>query len=115
NLKRDRDAFLATAAKIDPAKSPTEVLRRLSDEHPKPDDLVATTRGTLEKIRQFLIDRRIVTVPSEVRPTVLEPPAFPRIGRFASMDTPGPYETKATEAFYYVTPPEKEWDLRRQT
>ena len=26
------------------------------------------------------------------------------------MDTPGPYETKATEAYYYVTPPEKEWD-----
>jgi uncharacterized protein (DUF885 family) len=25
------------------------------------------------------------------------------------MDTPGPFETKATEAFYYVTPVEKEW------
>src|SRR5258706_14768421 len=25
------------------------------------------------------------------------------------MDTPGPFETKATEAFYYVTPVEKDW------
>ena len=25
------------------------------------------------------------------------------------MDTPGAYETRATEAFYYVTPPEKNW------
>jgi len=25
------------------------------------------------------------------------------------MDTPGPFETRATEAFYYVTPVEKEW------
>jgi uncharacterized protein (DUF885 family) len=28
------------------------------------------------------------------------------------MDSPGPYETKATEAFYYVTPPEKGWDAQ---
>ena len=28
------------------------------------------------------------------------------------MDTPGAYETKATEAFYYVTPPEKDWDAK---
>ena len=28
------------------------------------------------------------------------------------MDTPGPYETKATEAYYYVTPVEKDWDAK---
>jgi uncharacterized protein (DUF885 family) len=26
------------------------------------------------------------------------------------MDTPGAYETKAREAFYYITPPEIDWD-----
>ena len=30
------------------------------------------------------------------------------------MDTPGPFEAKATEAFYYVTPPEKEWDAKHK-
>jgi uncharacterized protein (DUF885 family) len=30
------------------------------------------------------------------------------------MDTPGPYEDKATEAFYYVTPPETEWDAKHK-
>jgi len=30
------------------------------------------------------------------------------------MDTPGPYEMKATEAFYYVTPVEKEWDAKHK-
>jgi uncharacterized protein (DUF885 family) len=30
------------------------------------------------------------------------------------MDTPGPYEAKATEAFYYVTPPEKAWDAKHK-
>ena len=30
------------------------------------------------------------------------------------MDTPGAYETKATEAFYYITPVEKDWDAKHQ-
>ena len=66
--------------------------------------------GTIERTRKFLLDKKIVTVPSEVRPTIVETPAFMRTGGFALMDTPGAYETKATEAFYYVTPPEKEWE-----
>jgi len=115
NLQRDREAFIATAKKIDPSKAPKEVLARLTEDHPKPDDLVAATRATIERTRRFLIDKKIVTVPSEVRPTILETPAFMRTGGFASMDTPGAYETKATEAFYYVTPPEPEWESRRKT
>jgi uncharacterized protein (DUF885 family) len=42
-------------------------------------------------------------------PIVTETPPYARNGSFASMDSPGAYETKATEAFYYVTPPEKDW------
>jgi uncharacterized protein (DUF885 family) len=30
------------------------------------------------------------------------------------MDTPGPFEPKATEAFYYVTPVEKDWDAKHK-
>ncbi len=115
NLKRDQDAFVATAKKIDPKKTPTEVLAILTEDHPKPEDLVAATRGTIERTRKFLLDKKIVTVPSEVRPTIEETPAFMRTGGFASMDTPGAFETKATEAFYYVTPPEKEWEAKRKT
>ncbi len=114
NLKRDREAFVATAKQIDPKRTPAEVLKALTEDHPKPDDLVAATRGTLERTRQFLIDKKVVTIPSEVRPTIAETPAFMRTGGFASMDTPGAYETRATEAFYYVTPPEKEWEPRRK-
>ena len=115
NLKRDREAFVATAAKINPKLPAIEVLARLTEDHPKPDDLVAWTRGTIERTRRFLIDKQIVTVPSEVRPTIAETPPFMRTGGFASMDTPGAFETKATEAFYYVTPPEKEWEAKRKT
>src|SRR5205814_5872782 len=43
------------------------------------------------------------------RARVEETPQFMRATSFASMDTPGPFETKATEAYYYVTPVEKDW------
>src|SRR5262249_48349456 len=84
----------------------------LSNDHPTEADLLPAARRTIERIRQFLIDKQIVTIPSEVRPTVAETPPFARDGSFASMDTPGAYETKATEAFYYVTPTEKDWDAK---
>lgn len=114
NLKRDQEAFVATAKKIDPKRTPTEVLSILTEDHPKPENLVGATRETIERTRKFLIDKKIVTVPSEVRPTIAETPAFMRTGGFASMDTPGAYETKATEAFYYVTPPETDWEAKRK-
>ncbi len=114
NLKKDQEAFAATARLIDPKKTPREVLDSLTDDHPKPEDLVAATRGTIERTRRFLEEKQIVTVPSEVRPTIAETPAFMRTGGFASMDTPGAFEAKATEAFYYVTPPEVEWDVKRK-
>src|SRR5262249_58140765 len=30
------------------------------------------------------------------------------------MDTPGPFETKATEAYYYVTPTESDWTAQQK-
>ncbi|MBI4473595.1 MAG: DUF885 domain-containing protein, partial [Acidobacteria bacterium] len=78
------------------------------------ESLIPDARKTVESIVQFLKDKRIVSIPSEVRPTITETPPYARSGAFASMDTPGPYETRATEAFYYVTPPEEEWDAKHK-
>jgi len=114
NLKKDYAAFVATAKRIDATKTPREVMRSLAEDHPTAEDLIPAARRTLEKCRQFVVDRHIVTVPSEVRPTVLETPPYARNGVFASMDTPGAYETRATEAFYYVTPVEKDWDAKHK-
>jgi uncharacterized protein (DUF885 family) len=47
-----------------------------------------------------------VTIPSDVRPIVEETPPFMRATTFASMDTPGPFETHATEAYLNVTLPD---------
>lgn len=114
NLAKDHAAFIETAKKIDPAKSPIEVMKSLSSDHPTEDDLIPSARRTIEGIRRYLIDKKIVSLPSEVRPTIMETPPYARSGSFASMDTPGAYETKATEAYYYVTPVEKDWDAKHK-
>jgi uncharacterized protein (DUF885 family) len=113
-LKSDQEAFRAVAKKINPNKTAAEVMKELSDDHPTDADLIPSARRTIEKIRKFLVDKKIVTIPSEVRPTIAETPPYARDGGFASMDTPGAYETKATEAFYYITPTEKNWTAKQK-
>jgi uncharacterized protein (DUF885 family) len=114
NLDRDYNAFVATAKKIDASKSPAEVMRSISNVHPTESSLIPDAKKTVEGIIEFIREKKIVTIPSEVRPTIMETPPYARSGAFASMDTPGAYETKATEAFYYVTPPEKDWDAKHK-
>jgi uncharacterized protein (DUF885 family) len=48
-----------------------------------------------------------------VRPILEETPPFMRALTTASMDTPGPYEKVATEAYFNVTLPEKDWTKER--
>jgi uncharacterized protein (DUF885 family) len=114
NLQKDYDAFVATARAIDPKATPAQVMQRLSDKHPTAEDLIPSVARSLEAARQFLVAHRLVTIPSETRPRVEETPPYARSGTFASMDTPGPFETRATEAFYYVTPVESDWDAKHR-
>ena len=64
NLRRDQEAFVATAKKIDPTKTPAQVMHDLTNDHPTENDLIPSVRQTLEKTRQFVVDHKIVTVPS---------------------------------------------------
>ncbi len=113
-LAKDHAAFVATAKKINPKQTPAQVMLALSKEHPTAEDLIPSVRRSVEAARQFLVDKALITLPSEVRPHIEETPPYARSGGFASMDSPGPFETNATEAFYYVTPVEKDWDAKHK-
>ncbi len=113
-LRREQKVFADTARLIDPTKKPIEVFKQIQREHPTANELIPDTRRDLEAIRKFIVDHNIINIPSEVRAGVAETPAYLRAGSFASMDTPGPFETKATEAYYYVTPVEPEWTAKQK-
>jgi uncharacterized protein DUF885 len=114
NLERDYRNFVETAKQIEPGRPPAEVMKLISDDYPSEVDLIPSAKRTVEGVYRFILEKKIITVPSEVRPTITETPPYARSGSFASMDTPGPYERKATEAFYYVTPTEKDWSPQHE-
>ena len=108
-LKAEQEAFAEAAKKIDPNKPAIEVFKQIQSEHPASDKLIPDTAKDLDKIRKYVVSRRLVGVPSEVPAKVKETPQYLRATSFASMDTPGPFEKRATEAYYYVTPTEEDW------
>ena len=113
-LQKEQAAFNAAAKIINPNKKPIDVYNDIQKEHPTAESLIPDAKKNLEAIRQFLIDHKIVTMPSEVRVKLEETPAFARATSTASMDTPGPFETKATEAYYYITPVDPKWTPKQQ-
>jgi uncharacterized protein (DUF885 family) len=108
-LKAEQDAFAEAAKKIDPNKPAIEVFKQIQSEHPASDKLISDIAKDLDKVRKYVLSRRLVGIPSEIRAKVKETPQYLRATSFASMDTPGPFEKRATEAYYYVTPTEDAW------
>jgi len=108
-LKREQAVFAEAAQKIDPNKSPAEVFKDIQNEHPAPGNLLPEITKRLESIRKYVVDHKLVTIPTEVRTQVKETPQYRRATSFASMDTPGPFEKRAAEAYFYVTLPDEAW------
>jgi len=113
-LQKEQASFNAAAKIINPNKEPIDVYNDLQKEHPTAESLIPDAKKNLEAIRQFMIDNKIVTMPSEVRVKLEETPPYARATSTASMDTPGPFETKATEAYYYITPVDPKWTPKQQ-
>jgi uncharacterized protein (DUF885 family) len=113
-LEREKDRFNKAAAIINPNKKPREVLNDVQKEHPTAENLIPEAKRNLELIRQFVIDKNICTMPSEVRVQVKETPQYARATSTASMDVAGPFETKATESYYYITPVDPTWTPKQK-
>ncbi len=113
-LKAEQTAFAEAAKKIDPSKSPVEVFKQIQAEHPTPQNLIPDVAKDLDKIRKFVLSQHLVSIPSDVRAKVKETPQYLRATSFASMDTPGPFEKHANEAYYYVTPTENDWPEKQK-
>lgn len=103
-----KDWVEQTAARIDPEKSPADVMSDVTNDIPTAEELLPTARGYVDQARQFILDNDILTLPSDRKPDVRPTPEYARMG-FASMSTPGPFETEATEAYYNITNVDPSW------
>ena len=82
----------------------SEVLRKISEDRPKRDDLMQTVKDDLVGIRQFIIDKKIVSLKSRDNLKVIPTPPFMRgIYSVAGFHGAPPLDPNA-EAQYWVTP-----------
>jgi uncharacterized protein (DUF885 family) len=112
-LRRTQEEMRALAEEVTPGRDVVFALQSLGRDHPAANGLVGDTRSELDRIRAFVRQQNIVTPPAREDLQVSETPEYARSTSFASMDSPGPFERIATEAFFYVTPPDPQWDQRR--
>jgi uncharacterized protein (DUF885 family) len=109
DLHRNQAEFARVAKEVDPTKTPQEVLAELATIHPAPDKLLPAFQNTFDSLITFIRTNHIITIPSDVQPTLEETPPFMRATTQASMDPPGPFETHSKKAYFNVTLPEKDW------
>lgn len=109
NMRQNQADFARIAKELDPNKTPAQVLAELATIHPAPDKLLDAFRDSFAAEITFIKDHHIITLPNDERPVLQETPPFMRATTSASMDPPGPFETRSTKAYFNVTLPEKGW------
>jgi len=112
-LQETKAQFVATAHQIDPSKSPQAVADEIGSDHPTADRLLSASQHDLDALHAFVVAHHLVTLPPDYDIKVVPTPVFARQTTFASMDSPGPLETIATQAYYNVTPVEPDWPPQR--
>ncbi|WP_044987050.1 DUF885 domain-containing protein [Sorangium cellulosum] len=90
-----------------------ELARKVKPTRPKAEQLLAEATRVMEASRRFVVDRGIVSLPSDERAIVKETPPYMRWNS-AFLDAPGPFERKGLEAFYYITKPDPSWPKKEQ-
>lgn len=110
DMRKNQQEFTRIAKELAPNKSAKEVLLEMTSNHPPADQVLESFKATFDGLIKFIHDKDIITIPSEVRPILEESPPFLRAMSLASMDTPGPFEKVAKEAYFNVTLPESDWD-----
>jgi uncharacterized protein (DUF885 family) len=107
------DAFKAAASKLN-GGDPAEAWAKAKSKHPEPGNLIRAAQEQLTELQAFVEKQKLLTLPASEPVVVAPTPDFFRWSS-ASMWTPGPFETKPTRAYYYLTDVERGWSAERQT
>ncbi|HSP44831.1 MAG TPA: DUF885 domain-containing protein [Chthoniobacterales bacterium] len=108
-LKKEQDVFAEAAKKIDETRPADVIFKQIQSDHPSAADLIADVTKRSDAVKKFVLDRKLVTISGDAKAQVKETPQDRRAISFASMDTPGPFEKRANESYFYLTPPENDW------
>ena len=107
-----QEEFRSVAGKLN-GGDPEAAWRKAKEHHPEPGQLAAAAQEQVKELEQFLRRQSIVTMPDTEPVFVAPSPEFYRWA-FASMWTSGPFESKPSRAYYYLTDVDRTWSPERQ-
>jgi len=79
---------------------------------PKAKELLEAATRLMDDSHRFIVDNKLVTIPSDDRATLRETPPYMRWNA-AFLNMPGPFDN-AKQAFYYITLPDPAWPRKEQ-
>jgi uncharacterized protein (DUF885 family) len=89
-----------------------EIAKTTKLTRPAAAELIPLATGLVAESRQFLLDKKIVTIPSTDTAIVKETPPYAQWNA-ASLDATGPFDPYRA-AFYYITLPNPSWSQKEQ-
>lgn len=111
DLRANQDALAKACATYAPGATMQDCMNKMAA-NKAADGPVAEARRQLPPLKQFLIDKDIVSIPGAEEAQVEESPPYNRQNS-AYIDIPGPYE-KGLPSVYYISPPDPTWDKATQ-
>ena len=111
-LSAVQEEFRKVAGRLN-GGDPVEAWRKAKEQHPAPGQLIAVAEAQVGELEAFLRTQDLVTLPDSEPVVVAPSPDFYRWA-FASMWTPGPFESKPSRAYYYLTDVDRSWPPDRQ-
>jgi uncharacterized protein (DUF885 family) len=111
-LASTAEAFRVAASKLN-GGDPAEAWAKAKAKHPEPGNLIRAAQEQLAELQAFVEKQKLLTLPASEPVVVAPTPDFFRWSS-ASMWTPGPFETKPTRAYYYLTDVDRGWSAERQ-
>ena len=111
-LRNTQEEFRRVASRMN-GGDPLTAWAKAKEDHPGPGELVPVAQQQLQELSDFIQRNDIITIPQGEPVSVAPTPRFYR-WTFASMWTPGPFETKPVRAFYYITDVDPSWPAERQ-
>jgi uncharacterized protein (DUF885 family) len=111
-LRSTQEEFRRAASRLN-GSDPLSAWAKAKQDHPAPGELVPVAQKQLDELVEFINRSNIITIPDGEPVSVAPTPRFYR-WTFASMWTPGPFESKPMRAFYYITDVDPSWPPERQ-
>jgi uncharacterized protein (DUF885 family) len=115
-FRETREEMERVAAGIAPGKSAKEILEEAKDDHPAAEELLDAYRREMERAKQFVVEKKIVSIPEgerlRIEPT---PPFLAPVIPYAAYMPPGPLEA-VQEGIFLVTPvpPDAPEEVKRE-